>query len=299
MKYTVTFATFIASAQAAILISLGGKHIPDSYIVVLKDGTTADSFKTKFDDIFSSQNGSDSKFAINHKYDSIGGFAATISQGALKAVLASKDVSYVERDMVFSIQGSQPLPPWGISRVSQRDRDTTRPYVYNDAAGEGVTAYVIDSGIYAEHKQFEGRATRGMNFIDKIDTDENGHGTHVAGTIGGFTYGVAKKVKLVGVKVLGADGDGSTSSVLAGMDWVAKNAIPGKSVVNMSLGSEERSKAVDDAAQRLFRANIPLIVAAGNNATFNSCNGSPSGSDNTFTVAASNENDQVADFSSF
>src|SRR5690606_27593522 len=141
------------------------------------------------------------------------------------------------------------------------------PYLYNDAAGSGITAYVVDTGVYTAHSDFGGRATMGANFITgSANTDENGHGTHVAGTIGGTKYGVAKKVNIVGVKVLDAAGSGSTSGVVAGMDWVAARAVPGKSVVNMSLGGS-KSTAINDAAARLYAANIPLIVAAGNSAT--------------------------------
>ncbi|KAF9103419.1 hypothetical protein BGX27_010593 [Mortierella sp. AM989] len=300
MKYTLILAAVIAMVQAAPLISNGGKPIADSYIVVLKDGNSADTFKPKFDDIARRQNGRGRKPTIHRKFNKFSGFTATVNQAALKELLASPEVAYVEQDAIISLKGSQFSPPsWGLPRVSQRTRALTQPYLYNDAAGEGITAYVVDTGIYPEHDEFEGRATFGANFIDgSEDTDENGHGTHVAGTIGGVNYGVAKKVSIVGVKVLDADGSGSTSGVVAGMDWVASNATPGSSVVNMSLGGG-RSQAIDDAAQRLYDANIPLIVAAGNSATTNACNGSPSGAPNTYTVAASDRNDRVASFSSY
>ncbi|KAF9941661.1 hypothetical protein BGZ65_002271, partial [Modicella reniformis] len=299
MKYTVILAAVIALAQAAPLISNGGKAIADSYIVVLKDGNTADSFKTKFDDIANRQNGRGRKPTIHRKYNIIAGFAATVNPAALKEILAAEEVEYVEQDAIITIKGSQTsAPSWGLPRVSQRDLNITQPYLYNDAAGEGITAYVVDTGVYIGHDDFEGRASWGANFISgSKDTDENGHGTHVAGIIGGTSYGVAKKVNLVGVKVLDAGGSGSTSGVVAGMDWVTQNATPGKSVVNMSLGGG-KSKAVDDAAQRLFRANIPLIVAAGNSAT-DACNGSPSGAANTFTVGSSDKNDRPASSTSY
>ncbi|KAF9272738.1 hypothetical protein BGZ74_005086 [Mortierella antarctica] len=163
----------------------------------------------------------------------------------------------------MTIFGSQSSPPsWGLTRVSQRGLQLSEPYVYNNAAGEGVTAYVVDTGVYVEHFEFGGRATWGANFVEGTsDADEHGHGTHVAGTIGGAHYGVAKKVNIVAVRVLDAQGSGSLSGVIAGMDWVAKNAVAGKSVVNMSLGGS-KSQAINDAAGRLFAANIPLIAAA-------------------------------------
>ncbi|KAF9898344.1 hypothetical protein BX616_004157, partial [Lobosporangium transversale] len=300
MKFTIVIAAVIAVVQAAPLIRNGGKPIPDSYIVVLKDGTTVDSFVPKFDDIARRQNGRGRKPTIHRKYNKISGFAANVNKAALKELLASPEVAYIEQDAIYTIQGSQTSPPsWGLTRVSQQALDLTLPYVYNDAAGEGVTAYVVDTGVYIEHEDFEGRATWGANFIDgSDDTDENGHGTHVAGTIGGTSYGIAKKVNIVGVKVLDGEGSGSTSGVVAGMDWVAENATAGKSVVNMSLGGT-KSKAIDDAAARLFKANIPLIVAAGNSATTDACTGSPSGAVNAFTVAASDKADKVASFTSY
>ncbi|KAK3822673.1 MAG: subtilisin-like serine protease [Benniella sp.] len=300
MKFTVILAAVIAIAQAAPLINNGGKAIADSYIVVLKNGNTADSFKAKFDDIARRQNGRGRKPTIHRKYQKFNGFAATVNQAALKELLASDEVEFIEQDAVVTIAGSQSSPPsWGLPRVSQRTRNLAANYLFPDAAGEGVTAYVVDTGVYIEHNDLEGRATWGANFIDgSDDTDENGHGTHVAGTIGGASYGVAKKVSLVGVKVLDAEGSGSISGVVGGMDWVAEHATPGKSVVNMSLGGG-KSATIDAAAQRLFDANIPLIVAAGNSATTNACNGSPSGAANTYTVAASDRNDRVASFTSY
>ncbi|CAO3568952.1 unnamed protein product [Mortierella alpina] len=300
MKYTIVLAAVLAIVQAAPLISNGGKPIADSYIVILKDGNTAESFKTKFDDIAKRQNGRGRKSTINRSYSKVSGFSATVNQAALKEILAAPEVDFVEQDAIVSIKGSQTSPPsWGLPRVSQRNLDNNADYLYNDAAGEGVTAYVVDTGVYVDHNEFEGRASWGANFIDgSEDTDENGHGTHVSGTIGGASYGVAKKVSIVGVKVLDAGGSGSTSGVVAGMDWVAKNAVPGKSVVNMSLGGG-KSRALDAAAGRLFAANIPLIVAAGNSATTDACNGSPSGAANTYTVAASDKFDKTAYFTSY
>jgi subtilisin family serine protease len=268
--------------------------------VVLKNGNTAETFQPKFDDIAKRQNGRGRKSTIHRKYNKFPGFAATLNAAALKELLASDEVDYVEQDAIITLSGSQSSPPsWGLTRVSQVNLALTQPYLYNDAAGSGVTAYVIDTGVYTAHTDFGGRATFGANFITgSANTDENGHGTHVAGTIGGTKYGVAKKVTIVGVKVLDAEGSGSTSGVVAGMDWVAARAVPGKSVVNMSLGGS-KSTTIDNAAARLFAANIPLIVAAGNSATTDACTGSPSGATNAYTVAASDKTDTVASFTSY
>ncbi|KAG0248154.1 hypothetical protein BGZ95_008197, partial [Linnemannia exigua] len=189
------------------------------------------------------------------------------------------------------------LRAWSC-RVSEETLDLTKPYSYPDVAGEGVTAYVIDTGVFANHTDFGGRATFGANFIKgSKNTDENGHGTHVSATIGGTTYGVAKKVKIVGVKVLAANGKGPTSGVVAGMDYVIANAVVGKSVVNMSLGGG-KSRAIDDAAARMFAKNIPLIAAAGNEAV-DACDGSPSGAKNVLTVGATDNADTPAYFTNF
>ncbi|KAG0284240.1 hypothetical protein BGZ96_011369 [Linnemannia gamsii] len=302
MKYTtLLIVALVAAVQAAPLVphALGGKPIVDSYIVVLKDTNKVNTFKTSFDKITKNHNGRGRAPEIHREYNSIPGFHASFDASTLKAIQANPDVAYVEQDAIITIQGSQPSPPsWGLTRVGQDKLDITQPYSYPDVAGEGVTAYVVDTGVFANHTDFGGRATFGANFIEgSEDTDENGHGTHVSGTIGGTTYGVAKKVKIVGVKVLDAQGSGSTSGVVAGMDWVAARAVAGKSVVNMSLGGG-KSQAIDDAAGRLFAKNIPLIVAAGNSAN-NACTGSPAGAANTYTVGATDKTDKPASFTSY
>ncbi|KAF8925763.1 hypothetical protein BGZ58_000505, partial [Dissophora ornata] len=143
MKYTILIAAVMALVQAAPLVNNGGKAIADSYIVVLKDGNSADSFQTKFDDIARRQNGRGRKPSMHRKYDSFPGFAATVNQAALKEILAADEVAYVEQDAIITIKGAQSSPPsWGLTRVSERNLGLTASYLYNDAAGQGVTAYV-------------------------------------------------------------------------------------------------------------------------------------------------------------
>ncbi|KAF9305782.1 hypothetical protein BGZ74_008861 [Mortierella antarctica] len=302
MKYTLIIAAVVALVQAAPLVphATTGKPIPGKYIVVLKDGQTTADFTPKFNNIASRHNGRGRKPTISRQYESFPGFAAVLNDAALKELKATPEVAYIEQDAILHISGSQASPPsWGLTRVGQQDLDISQPYAYPDSAGANITAYIVDTGVFTNHTDFGGRATWGANFIDgSEDTDENGHGTHVAGTIGGTKYGVAKKVSLVGVKVLDAEGSGATSGVVAGMDWVAKNAVAGKSVVNMSLGGG-KSKAIDDAAGRLFAKNIPLIVAAGNDENMDACDGSPSGAKSAFTVAASDNKDGTASFTSY
>ncbi|KAG0364567.1 hypothetical protein BGZ54_007368 [Gamsiella multidivaricata] len=303
MKYTILITACIALVQAAPLLShaTNTKPIPDSYIVILKDGNTASSFQPKFADIAKRQNGVRGiKPKIHRQFKAIPGFHASLNKAALKELQSSPEVAYIEQDAIVKITAEQSNPPsWGLTRVSEQDLDLEKPFIYDDAAGEGITAYVVDTGVYAGHSEFGGRAKLAANFIEgSANTDENGHGTHVSGTIGGTKYGVAKKVNIVGVKVLDAQGSGATSGVVAGMDWVAARAVPGKSVVNMSLGGS-KSSAIDAAAARLYAANIPLIVAAGNSATTDACDGSPSGAANAYTVAASDKYDAVASFTSY
>lgn len=312
MKSSLIILALVAAVQAAPLIAPAAnqKVIPDSYIIVLNQdvqtsssGATAAAFKAKFDTLAKNHNnrGAGPVPTIHREFSSaLSAFHATLDATTLKAIQADPDVKYIEQDAVVTAYASQPNPPatWGMVRISQHVRDLTKPYFYNDLAGAGVTAYIIDTGILASHQEFGGRATFGANFVSgSPNTDDNGHGTHLAGIIGSKTYGIAKKVKLVGVKVLSASGSGSTSGVVAGMDWVAQKVIAGKTVVNMSLGGG-KSKAIDDAAARLYVRNAPLFVAAGGSGG-DACTGSPSGATGAvLTVGATDRNDAVSPSSS-
>ncbi|KAF9301707.1 hypothetical protein BGZ74_006361 [Mortierella antarctica] len=269
MKYTglLIFACgALFSVEAAPLIkSNASEPIPDSYIVVLKEGQSVANFQTEFDAIARRQNGRGRKPYISHKYETISGFAVNVNVAAFKELLAADEVEFVEQNQ--------------------------------DQAGSGITAYVIDTGINTNHVEFEGRATMGANFINSSsNTDENGHGTHVAGTIGGKTFGAAKNVTLVGAKVLAADGRGTFAEIVAGMDWVALPARGTKAVVNVSLGGG-KSRSLGAAADRIFNAGIALVVAVGNDANADACNGSPSGAQGSFIVSATDRADRIATFS--
>ncbi|KAG0255850.1 subtilisin-like serine protease, partial [Mortierella polycephala] len=260
MKYS----GLLSNSEAAPLVrGNSGKPVPDSYIVVLKNGKNLSEFVPKFNAIARRQNGRGRKSTINRQFKNFQSFSATVNAATLKELLASDEVEYVEEDQIVSLNGVQQSPPsWGLARTSQRQRNLSAPYYYPDTAGQGVTAYVIDTGINTAHVEFGGRATMGANFIQgSPNTDQNGHGTHVAGTIGGTQFGVAKKVKLVGVKVLAADGFGSVSGIIAGMDWVVQRAAGTRAIINMSLGAG-KSQSADAAAARIYNAGIPLLVAA-------------------------------------
>ncbi|KAG0044122.1 subtilisin-like serine protease [Gryganskiella cystojenkinii] len=302
-------ATFIGSGAN----SVNGTAASGSYIVVLKSdlsSVSSTAFGSKLNNlvhrVHNGRNGG-SKLTVQHTFESFPGYHIRATgdkdHKALNELLSMEEIDYIEQDQVVTInQGSQNNPPsWGLPRVSQRGglRGQRAAYKFPDQAGAGVTAYVIDTGINTGHVEFQGRAKMGANFVQgSPNTDENGHGSHVSGTIGGVTYGVAKKVNLVGLKVLNAQGQGLNSGIVAAMDWVVKNNRGKKAVVNMSLGGGS-SRAVNDAAARLFQANVPVIVAAGNDANQNACDGSPSGAPAVFAVGASDISDNVATFSSF
>ncbi|KAI2604306.1 subtilisin-like protein [Hypoxylon fragiforme] len=209
-------------------------------------------------------------------------------------------VNYVEANTYVKAFGlvNQANAPTGLVRLSHAEVGGNG-YVFDDAGGENITAYIVDTGIMVTHEDYEGRATMGFNAVEQEEaTDLNGHGSHVAGTIGGATFGVAKNVKLVGVKVLDAQGGGTNADVIDGLNFVAQDATKGKSVMNMSLGGPA-SRAINDAIERLFANGVVPVVAAGNEAQ-DAANVSPASSPNAITVGAIDQtNDLQASFSNF
>ncbi|MFC7527498.1 S8 family peptidase [Actinoplanes sp. GCM10030250] len=225
------------------------------------------------------------------------GFAAEMTAAQAQRLAADPSVRHVEQDRVVRLTGTQKNPTWGLDRVDQRSRTPSKSYLPS-ADGDNVHAYVIDTGIRTTHQQFGGRATYGYDFVgnDTTAADCNGHGTHVAGTIGGSTYGVAKKVKLVAVRVLNCDGEGSLSDVIDGIDWVTEHAVH-PAVANMSLGGGY-SPAMEFAVQDAINSGITFVVAAGNENTSASL-GSPAGLPAAVTVAATDRKDKRAVFSNY
>ncbi|MEV6445703.1 S8 family serine peptidase [Amycolatopsis sp. NPDC051716] len=220
-------------------------------------------------------------------------FTGTAEQAAKLA--ADPLVERVEADAIVSGQATQPLPPWNLDRVDQRSTVLDDAFTYPDGAGAGVTAYIMDTGVRISHSEFEGRASVGFDAINDgwngQDCSTSGHGTHVAATVGGKTYGVAKKAKLVSVRVLSCENLGATSQIIAGVDWVTQHA-QRPAVVNMSLGGGQ-SAAEDLAVKNSIAAGITYVVAAGNDDR-DACFASPADVPTAITVGASNPVDERA-----
>ena len=265
--------------------------VPGQYIVVFRD-SVADVPGLAYG--LAAAHGRAPRFIYEH---ALKGFAADLPERAVEALSRNPNVAFIEPDAVVWAFGSQPNPTWGLDRIDQRSLPLDKTYNY-DYMGSGVRAYIIDTGIRIYHDDLGGRASYGWDFIDNdaVAEDCNGHGTHVAGTVGGATYGVAKGVSLVAVRVLNCRGSGTTSGVIAGIDWVTNHAT-GPAVANMSLGGGA-SEALDTAVANSIAEGISYAVAAGNNGQ-NACNYSPSRVPSAMTIGASDSTDTKASWSNY
>ncbi|MEU3064094.1 S8 family peptidase [Streptomyces subrutilus] len=281
-------------AQGVIQNAGAAGSVPGSYIVTLKDSaarSTADSgravakrYGAKIDRTYSA--------ALN-------GYSVEVSEAQARKLAADPAVASVVQNRTFTVDTTQPNPPsWGLDRIDQRALPLNQSYTYPDQAGEGVTAYVIDTGVRITHQDFGGRASYGYDAIDNDNTaqDGHGHGTHVAGTVGGTAYGVAKKAKIVGVRVLNNQGSGTTAQVVAGIDWVTQNAVK-PAVANMSLGGGA-DPALDTAVRNSIASGITYAVAAGNE-TADASTKSPARVAEAITVGATTNTDAKASYSNF
>jgi subtilisin family serine protease len=225
------------------------------------------------------------------------GFSARMSRAAAEALARDPQVRYVEQDTEVWAIATQTGATWGLDRVDQVSLPLDGTYTY-DFDGSPVNAYIIDTGIRRTHEEFGGRAVEGFTAIaDGRGTDDcHGHGTHVAGTVGSTTWGVAKNVTLWAVRVLACNGSGSNSGVIAGVDWVTANHVS-PAVANMSLGGGA-SAALDEAVAASVAAGVTYAVAAGNN-NRNACNYSPARVPTALTVASTTSNDARSSFSNF
>ncbi|MGW6442117.1 S8 family peptidase [Lentzea sp. NPDC055074] len=288
-----------AQPEGPIVAESAPNAVQDSYIVVLRDNGMARTEVSGRAGGLASRYGAKIGFTYKAAFK---GFSATLSKQQAKRLAADPAVAYVEQDRTVQVLTDQPNPPsWGLDRVDQTSLPLDSKYSYSTGASN-VTAYVIDTGINYSHNDLVGRAEFGFDaFTDgRNGKDCQGHGTHVAGTIGGTTFGVAKTVKLKAVRVLNCSGGGSVATEAAGVDWVTANAVL-PAVANMSLytgTANEPSRVLDDAVRASIRGGVTYVVAAGN---FNddSCKYSPQRVTETINVMASARTDARASFSSY
>jgi subtilisin family serine protease len=289
---TATAAAGLATATPALAQPAEGRvlgqgmpgAIPGHYVVTLKDGTM----------------GAAGTHLGGAKVLKRAGTTVSAAMTATQArrLAASSAVKYVEQDRVVHIAAAaQKNPDWGLDRLDQRTVTPSKTYTPTDD-GDSVHAYVIDTGVRISHREFGGRAANGIDYVDNdaVAQDCNGHGTHVAGTIGGATYGVAKKVKIVAVRVLDCAGEGDLYDVIAGVNWVTAHAIK-PAVANMSMGGD-RSASLEAAVQRSINSGVTYVVAAGNE-NVNAATESPSALAAAITVGASDSRDRRASFSNY
>ncbi|MEU6311141.1 S8 family peptidase [Streptomyces sp. NPDC047014] len=283
-----------AGARGVIQNAGAPGSVPNSYIVTLKDSaarSTATSGKT-----VAKRYGAQ----IDRTYSAaLNGYAVKVSEAQARKLAADPAVASVVQNRTFTASATQPSPPsWGLDRVDQRPLPLNQSYGYPDKGGEGVTAYVIDTGVRISHQDFGGRASYGYDAIDNDFTaqDGHGHGTHVAGTLAGTSYGVAKKSKIVAVRVLDNQGNGTTAQVVAGIDWVTRNAVK-PAVANMSLGGGADS-ALDAAVRNSIASGITYAVAAGNESA-NASTKSPARVTEAITVGATTNTDARAGYSNY
>jgi len=272
-------------------MAAGGTQVAGRFIVTLRERTdpaaVAREYGVRADFVY--------RYALT-------GFAGAISDAARAGLLRDARVTRVEPDGIARIVSTiETGATWGLDRIDQRSLPLSTTFTYT-RTGAGVTAYIIDTGIRFTHSEFGGRATSGYDAVDGGSADDcNGHGTHVAGTVGGSTYGVAKGVSLVAVRVLNCSGSGTWSGVIAGMDWVTAHH-SGASVANMSLGGGA-SSSVDAALRRMIASGVATAVAAGNGnfagIAQDACKSSPARVSEAMTIGATDKTDRKASWSNY
>jgi serine protease len=274
----------------APLLSAGARAVPGQYVVVLAEGANPRSVAAVA--------------GVNPRYvytAALNGFAATLNAGQLNALQHNPHVAYVEEDAVVSLSAVQTGATWGLDRIDQAALPLSTTYTYTPT-GAGVRAYILDTGMRLSHVDFTGRASSGFDAVDGGSADDcNGHGTHVAGTVGGTVHGVAKGVSLVAVRVLDCSGSGTTAGVIAGIDWVTANAVK-PAVANMSLGGGA-SATLDAAVDRSISSGVAYALAAGNGdflgRPLDACTQSPARVAAAVTVGSTTSTDAESSFSNY
>ncbi|CAM5448926.1 S8 family peptidase [Streptomyces narbonensis] len=285
-----------APAEGVVLAAGSADAVPGSYIVTLKQGAGFRAASTKGRDLISGYGGT-----VRKTFGSaLNGYTATLGATEARRLAANPAVASVEQNQVFRADATQTGAPWGLDRIDQANLPLNGTYTYPDPAGAGVTAYVIDTGVRVSHAQFGGRAVNGYDAVDgdTVAQDGNGHGTHVATTIAGSTYGVAKAAKIVAVRVLDNAGSGTTAGVIAGIDWVTSHHTAGApAVANLSLGGGA-STALDNAVKNSIADGVTYAVAAGNSGV-NASSSSPARVAAAITVGATSNTDAKASWSNY
>ncbi|MFD3929083.1 S8 family peptidase [Streptomyces sp. NPDC058614] len=284
-----------APAKGTVLAAGSPTAVKDSYIITLKKTAGFKASSSEGKELINEYGGTVKKTfgaALN-------GYTATLSADEAARLAADPSVATVEQNQTVHLTDTtQTSAPWGLDRIDQAALPLSTTYTYPDTAGTGVTAYVIDTGVRITHTQISGRAAYGYDAVegDSVAQDGNGHGTHVATTIAGTTYGVAKKANIVAVRVLDNAGSGTTAGVIAGINWVTSNH-SGPSVANMSLGGSA-STTLDTAVANSIASGVTYAIAAGNS-NANASSYSPARVATAITVGATTSTDARASYSNY
>lgn len=292
-------ATMAAGTQAPLHTVRDEDRIEGSYIIVFQDhvdvNEAAEDMKNRLLSRFIPMG------TIERQYEYLlKGIAGSFSEEAIEVIRRLPQVKYVEENQVRKImQYTEPVASWGLDRIDDRNLTDCDGYYNPHFDGAGVHVYVIDTGVWTTHQDFEGRAEHGWDIVDNDDdaTDCHGHGTHCAGTVAGKIYGVAKGANIIAVRVLGCLGFGSSADVLAGMEWARVDSVGKTAIVSMSLGGGP-SAADDEAVRRLVEDDVFVVVAAGNDGD-DACLGSPARAYEAMTVGATDRFDNIASFSNY